>query len=133
MDKEQLAQYLKTTTGTSVLSTSDSQGQVNSAVYARPRFFPDGRIGFIMLDHLSHANLQSNPRAAYLFIAEGKGYEGIRLHLKKVDEERNTQRVKKCLEERGKGKFFNQTCFLVFFEIERILPLVTKPEVTWKL
>lgn len=128
MDKEQLAQYLKTTTGTSVLSTSDSQGEVNSAVYARPRFFDDGRIAFIMLDHLSHANLQSNPRAAYLFIENGKGYEGVRLHLKKVAEESNTQRVKKCLEERGKGKFFSQTCFLVFFEIERILPLVSKPQ-----
>ncbi|MGC9518437.1 MAG: pyridoxamine 5'-phosphate oxidase family protein [Desulfuromonadaceae bacterium] len=127
MDRDQLAEYFKTTTGTSILSTADAEGVVNSAVYARPRFFPDGRVAFIMLDHLSHANLQSNPRAAYLFIEDGKGYEGVRLHLKKVTEEQNTERVKECLEERGKGKFFNQTCFLVFFEIERIMPLVTRP------
>jgi hypothetical protein len=127
MDRDQLAEYFKTTTGTSVLSTADADGVVNSAVYARPRFFADGQVAFIMLDHLSHANLQSNPRAAYLFIEDGKGYEGVRLHLKKVTEEQNTERVKECLEERGKGKFFNQTCFLVFFEIERIMPLVTRP------
>jgi hypothetical protein len=127
MDRDQLAEYFKNTTGTSILSTADAEGVVNSAVYARPRFFPDGRVAFIMLDHLNHANLQSNPRAAYLFIEDGKGYEGVRLHLKKVTEEQNTEQVKKCLEERGKGKFFNQTCFLVFFEVERILPLVTRP------
>ncbi|OQY20999.1 MAG: pyridoxamine 5'-phosphate oxidase [Desulfobacteraceae bacterium 4572_35.2] len=127
MKATQLPEYFKTTTGTSVLSTADADGCVNSAVYARPRFFDDGRIAFIMLDHLSHANLQSNPHASYLFIAEGKGYEGVRLHLTKVAEERNTERVQQCLEDRGKGKFFNQTCFLVFFEIDKILPLVTKP------
>jgi hypothetical protein len=127
MEATQLPEYFKTTTGTAVLSTADADGCVNSAVYARPRFFDDGRIAFIMLDHLSHANLQSNSHASYLFIAEGKGYGGVRLHLTKVAEERNTERVQQCLEERGKGKFFNQTCFLVFFEIDKILPLVTKP------
>ncbi|MDY0191147.1 MAG: pyridoxamine 5'-phosphate oxidase family protein [Desulfuromonas sp.] len=128
MEPSQLADYFQTTTGTSILSTSDGNGQVNSALYARPRFFDDGRIGFIMLDHLSHANLQTNPYASYMFIEQGKGYAGIRFHLKMVAEEQNTERVQRCLEERGKGKFFNQTCFLVFFEIKRILPLVTKPK-----
>lgn len=127
MEPSQLADYFKNTTGTSVLSTSDGEGQVNSAIYARPRFFDDGRIAFIMLDHLSHANLLTNPYASYMFIEQGKGYEGIRFHLKKVAEEQNTELVHHCLEQRGKGKFFNQTCFLVFFEITRILPLVTKP------
>ncbi len=127
MEATQLPEYFKTTTGTSTLSTADGDGHVNSALYARPRFFDDGRIAFIMLDHLSHANLQSNPHASYLFIADGKGYEGVRLHLTKVAEERNTELVKKCLEDRGKEMHFKKTCFLVFFEIDRILPLVTKP------
>jgi hypothetical protein len=123
MTLEQLPEYFQTTTGTSILSTADAEGRVNSAVYARPRFFPDGRIAFIMLDHLSHANLQSNPHASYLFIQEGKGYEGVRLHLTKVAEEGNSERVKQALEGRGKGKFFEQTCFLVFFEIDKLMPL----------
>jgi hypothetical protein len=120
---EQLPDYFATTTGTAVLSTADADGRVNSAVYARPRFFADGRIAFIMLDHLSHANLQSNPHAAYMFIQEGKGYEGVRLHLTKVAEEQNTDFVKKCLEERNKGQHMKQTCFLVYFKIDKVMPL----------
>jgi hypothetical protein len=120
---EQLPEYFKTTTGTAILSTADSEGRVNSAVYARPRFFPDGRIALIMLDHLSHANLQSNPHASFLFIQEGKGYDGVRLHLTKVAEEANSEKVMTALEERGKGHFMKQTCFLVFFEIDKVMPL----------
>jgi hypothetical protein len=37
-----------------------------------------------MADRLTHQNLQSNDRAAYLFMEEGQGYKDKRLFLKKL-------------------------------------------------
>ena len=62
-----LKQYFKETEGTGVLATSDVMGNVDAAIYARPHFMEDGTVALIMKDRLSHANLQSNPRATFLF------------------------------------------------------------------
>ncbi|MDX2454834.1 pyridoxamine 5'-phosphate oxidase family protein, partial [Desulfosarcina sp.] len=82
--------YFEETKGMGVLSTADGEGRVNAAVYARPHVMDDGSLAFVMRDRLSHNNLQSNPRAAYLFREEGPGYKGIRLHLTKTHEESGT-------------------------------------------
>ena len=66
-------EYFSSTSGKGVLSTSDSSGNVDSAVYAKPHFMDDGSLAFIMRDRLTHANLTSNPKAVYLFIEDGKG------------------------------------------------------------
>jgi hypothetical protein len=73
----ELKEYFESTNGTGVLSTADSEGKVDAAVYARPHILDDGSAAFIMLDRLTHHNLQSNPHAAYLFIEEGPGYRGL--------------------------------------------------------
>lgn len=124
MDSTQLPSYFATTDGSGILSTADSDGQVNSALYAKPRFFEDGTIAFIMLDRLSHHNLQSNPQAAYLFLERGDGYRGIRLKLTKVQEELNTERIEQLLSESGRNLVGKRDRYLVFFKIDTILPLV---------
>ena len=86
-----LKNYFNTTKGIGVLSTADSDGNVDSAIYARPHFTEDGTLAMIMRDRLSHHNLQSNPRATYLFKEEGPGYRGKRLFMTKVSEEQNTE------------------------------------------
>ena len=63
-----LKMYFDETKGMGVLSTSDGDGHVNAAVYARPHVMEDGKLAFIMQDRLSHHNLQTNPHAAYLFM-----------------------------------------------------------------
>jgi len=68
-----LSEYFEKTRGTGVLATSDSSGQVDVAIYARPHFVSEQEIAFIMADRLSHRNLQSNPHAAYLFVERGDG------------------------------------------------------------
>jgi hypothetical protein len=118
-----LRDYFGTTKGVGVLSTADSDGNVDSAIYARPHFFDDGTMAFIMRDRLSHHNLQSNPHATYLFKEDGSGYKGKRLYMSKLREERNTELLKSL--RRRKAAYGNgEDRFLVFFKLDKELPLV---------
>lgn len=118
-------EYFKNAKGRGVLATADAQGLVDVAVYAGPHLMDDGTIAFIMRDRLIHHNLQSNHHAAYLFMEEGAGYKGIRLFLTKVREEQDTEllyslRSKRYPSEKEEGK----TLFLVFFKVDKELPLI---------
>ena len=118
-----LKKYFETNKGLGVLSTADSEGKVDSAIYARPHFMEDGTLALIMRDRLSHHNLQSNPRAMFLFKEEGSGYKGKRLFLTKVGEEQNTELLESL--RRRKSSYGNgEDRFLVFFKLDKELPLV---------
>jgi hypothetical protein len=116
------------------MSTADSGGKVDSAIYARPHVMADGTIAFIMRDRLTHHNLQQNPYATYLFIEAQRGYKGLRLFLKKDREDQDleliNQMTRRCLtpeEDEAKGPKF-----LVYFKIEKALKLIGSgnPEIT---
>ena len=118
-----LNQYFDNTKGLGILSTADSDGKIDAAVYARPHFMEDGTIALIMRDRLTHHNLQTNPHATYLFKEEGPGYKGIRLYMTKVREEQNSElleslRRRKSTNGNGDGRY------LVFFKLDKELPLV---------
>ena len=121
----ELQDYFENTKGIGVLSTADSDGRVDAAVYARPHFMPDGTLAMIMRDRLTHHNLQSNPHAAYLFIEEGPGYSGKRLFLTKIGEEENSDLLDR-LRRRSypPDKDRRESKFLVFFRLDRELPLI---------
>jgi hypothetical protein len=107
--------------GTAILSTADNQGKVNAAVYSKPHLIGEDYIALLMSDRLSHANLQSNPHAVYLFLENSDGWQGKRLYLTKTKEERNTDLARSLI--RGKH---NKTgdVNLVYFSIQQVLPLV---------
>jgi hypothetical protein len=118
-----LKEYFDSNKGIGVLSTANSDGKVDAAIYARPHFMEDGTLALIMRDRLSHQNLQSNPHASYLFKAEGPGYTGKRLFMTKVREEQNAE----LLESLGRRKSEHgngEDRFLVFFKLDKTLPLV---------
>lgn len=117
-----LKSYFESTNGTGILSTADSNGYVDSAIYSRPHFFED-KIVFIMRDRLSHRNLSSNSHAVYLFIEQGTGYKGKRIYLTKVKEEKNSERID-SLRRRKKDSNPDEDKFLVFFELNHERPLV---------
>jgi len=118
-----LSEYFETTKGMGVLSTADSDGKVDAAIYARPHFMDDGTMAFIMRDRLTHHNLQSNPHATYLYKEDGSGYKGKRLFMSKLREERNTELLKSL--RRRKVDYGNgEDRFLVFFKLNKELPLV---------
>ena len=129
----QLKEYFEQANGVGVLSTADSGGKVDAAIYARPHVMADGTVAFIMRDRLTHKNLQENPFAAYLFIEAERGYQGLRLFLKKVRENQDAELIaemtRRCLtpeEDQAKGPKF-----LVYFKIEKALKLIgsDSPEV----
>lgn len=118
--------YFEKASGVGVMSTADSGGKVDSAIYARPHVMADGTLAFIMRDRLTHHNLQENPYAAYLFLEAGRGYKGLRLFLKKIREDQDSELIEKltrrCLtpeEDEAKGPKF-----LVYFKIEKALNLI---------
>ena len=124
-----LREYFRDTEGIGVLATADADGKVDAAVYSRPHFLgdDDGEVAFIMNDRLSHANVASNPHAAYLFIEEAAGYVGKRLFLTKTREETDQDKIQSimrrnlppyCDEEDTKKRF------LVHFRIDGIRPLI---------
>lgn len=120
-----LSDYFENTQGLGVLATADAEGKVDAAIYARPHVIDETSVAFIMREHLTHQNLQSNPHAAYLFVEKGEGYVGKRLYLTKVREEtdpalidslkRRTTKV--CADEGAKE-------YLVYFRIDKTRPLV---------
>ena len=121
----ELKDYFEGVKGKGVLATADGEGKVNMAVYAKPHFVEDGNIAFIMADRLTHHNLQRNDSAAYLFLEEGKGYKGKRLYLTKTGEEQDsvllyTLRNRKYASDKEDDK----PRFLVFFNINKVLPLI---------
>jgi hypothetical protein len=118
-------EYLRDAKGRGILATADQNGLVDVAVYAKPHFMEDDTIAFIMRDRLTHHNVQANIHAAYLFMEEGAGYKGIRLFLSKVREEQDTDllyslRSKRYPQKKEEGK----TLFLVFFKVDKVLPLI---------
>jgi hypothetical protein len=125
-----LSDYFEKTKGLGVLATADGEGHVNAAVYSRPHILDENTAGFIMRDRLTHANLQSNTRAAYLFKEDGPGYTGKRLYLEKLSEKMDTPRVKELKKralspEKDAEKGHK---FLVIFKITGVLPLVGEKE-----
>jgi hypothetical protein len=120
-----LKAYFEEKSGRGILATADSEGKVDLAVYGKPHFMEDGTIALIMADRLTHHNLQSNDHAAYMFMEDGAGYKGVRLFLTKISEEQDSDRLyamrsKKYPSKREEGK----TRFLVFFTIDKQLPLI---------
>lgn len=118
-----LRDYFEGHKGTGVLATADRSGRVDAAVYSRPHFMEDGSIAFIMRDRLTYANLQSNPYATFLFVENGPGYNGKRLFLKKLREENNPELIAR-IKRRKYTDESEEPKFLVFFELERELPLI---------
>jgi len=118
-----LKEYFEKTKGLGILSTADSEGKVDAAVYSRPHFMEDGTMALVMRDRLSHANLQSNPHAMYLFKEDGPGYKGKRLFITKAREEKNTDLLE-SLRRRKTSYEDGADRFLVYFTLDKELPLV---------
>ena len=129
----ELKEYFENSSGKGVLATANSDGEVDAAIYSKPHVMDDGTIAFIMRERLTYKNLQSNPYAAFLFIEDGAHFNGIRIYLKKLKEDTDTELIKKMSkryltpeEDKAKGPKF-----LVYFKAEKILNLIgsEKPDI----
>jgi hypothetical protein len=122
-----LSEYFEKKKGKGIIATSDSNGKVGMAVYARPHFINEKTVAFIMADRLMHKNLESNPNAAYLFWEAGDRYVGKRLYLTKIKEEQGSELIDKirrkdsCPVDEGYKRGLR---YLVYFKLNKVLPLV---------
>lgn len=121
-----LQEYFSSHQGCGILSTADSSGAVNSAIYARPKILDDGTLVLIMRERLTYENICVNPHAAYLFMENGPGYNGVRLYLKKIGEINDpklAQEMTRCTltkeEDLSKGPKH-----LLRFKVEKCLNLI---------
>jgi Pyridoxamine 5'-phosphate oxidase len=118
-----LTEYFAQHDGTAILATADAGGKVDAAVFSKPHLIEGDVIALLMSDRLSHANLQNNPHAAYLFMEKGPGWQGIRLYIRRLREERNSELARSLIRRRdADAKTLDIN--LVFFQIEEILPLI---------
>jgi hypothetical protein len=126
-----LNEYFENITGRGILATADSEGNVDVAVYSRPHFIDEKTIAYIMMDRLTHKNLQSNAHAAYLFMESGEKYAGKRLYLTKLREETDPEAINKI---RWRKTYAapedekNRQRFLVYFRIDKVLELIGDKE-----
>ena len=121
-----LFDYFESTNGVGVLSTADDKGKVNAAVYGRPHVMDEHTIAFIASDKLTHANLEKNPSATYLFKEDGS-YKGCRLYLTKTHEEKDSPLIEIIRRKKYKGtgrKENTELKFLIYFKVDKVLPLI---------
>ena len=126
-----LSEYFEKAKGRGVMSTADSKGNLTAAVYARPHFMDEQTIAFIMADRLTHKNLETNPRAIYLFMESGERYVGKRLYLTKTKEEKNSDLIDSIRRREScpvDEEYMKENRYLVTFKVDKVLPLIGDKE-----
>lgn len=119
-----LHDYFKGKSGFGVISTSNNQGEVNSAVYAKPHITDDNTIAFIMRDRLTRKNVNENPHANYMFIEHNQGFHGIRLSLTMVSESQDQEQIQSLSRRSTAGDSDDAERYLVTFTVNKALMLV---------
>ena len=87
-------------------------------------------VAFIAADRLTHANLQTNPSAVYLF-KEQNSYKGKRLYLMKIREEKDPpviDEIRRRKHHNPDGDEKAESRFLIFFKVDKVLPLIGDEE-----
>jgi hypothetical protein len=121
-----LSEYFDKADGFGVFSTADQSGKVDAAIYGRPHFIDDETVAFIAADKLTHANLQVNPHAVYIFKEAGR-YEGRRLYITKLREEKDSPLIEEIRRRKSReveGKSQSGSRFLIYFHLDKVLPLI---------
>ena len=124
-----LENYFNNVKGLGILATSDAEGNVDAAVYAKPYIIDEKIIAFSMMEHQSYSNIKANPKACFLFIEKGDGSKGYRFYLQQKGEETNPDNIKML------KKTYNiidipagEKRHLVYFKINQIRPLIGDSE-----
>ena len=119
-----LQEYFEGAVGMGILSTADAQGNVDSAIYSSPHIISEDTIALVMRPRLSFENIQKNPKATYMYIEKGPGYQGCRLYLEKVAEDDNPETVSKYQRTSHGNQDGEGRSSLVYFKVTHTRPLV---------
>ena len=119
-----LKTYFEQASGRGVLATADAEGNVDAAIYARPHVQDDLTVSFIMAERRSYRNVVANPHAVFLFLEGGDGYEGKRLHLTRIADETDADKIDELRRRCSRDTDSDDTRHLVTFRVDEIRPLV---------
>ena len=74
----------------------------------------------------SATGTSANPHAAYLFLEGTEGYNGLRMHLTKTQEEIDPEKIEaaQAQESHSTENFEATEAFLVHFKVDEVRPLV---------
>lgn len=123
-----LAEYIDFTKGVGILSTANSEGEVNAAVYSRPHILDSDVVAFIMRERLSRANLLENLHAHYLFLEENSKSKGVRLHLDMIEETDDKEEIR-SFSRRKNVADDDENRYLVTFKVKKVLALLGPREI----
>ncbi len=127
-----LQDYFSGNAGVGVISTSNKNGEVNSAVYAKPHVTGKDTVAFITRDKLTRANLLENPKANYLFIEHEHGFKGVRLYLTMTGEVQDEELIAALSRRKSSNEGDGTERFLVSFTVDKALALVGGDEIELK-
>lgn len=119
-----LQAYFDSSEGLGTLSTADTDGNVDSAIYSTPHVISEDTIAFIMRPRMSFTNILQNPKAVYMFIEKGPGYQGVRLYLEKTGQEDDPEKVDRYRRSSHGDRSGESEAKLVYFKVLRTRPLV---------
>ena len=124
-----LKEYFQVAKGTGVISTSDGDGKVNSAIYSRPYVIDEETVAFIIANRLTRRNLKVNPKCAFLFIEKGDGFSGKRFALTMTREGKGEDEPDTALTawyEKYRQAYPEESLYLGYFHVVETLPLVSE-------
>lgn len=73
--------------GLGVMATASKDGNVNTAVYARPHVIDEQTLVWGMTEGRTYRNISGNPHASFLYKTAAPGFSGVRLALELVKTE----------------------------------------------
>jgi hypothetical protein len=114
------------TGGIGIMATAGGDGKVNAAVYAIPHRIDGETVAWGMTEGRTHGNLKENPNAAFLFLAPGEGYDGVRitLVLKEIHDSGETlERIRDRARETSGPDAAEMVRYVAYFKIVEMRPL----------
>jgi len=84
--------------GLGVMATASKDGNVNTAVYARPHIIDEQTMVWGMTEGRTYLNIIENPQASFLFKTSGPGFSGVRMALEHVKTEESGPMLAKIKE-----------------------------------
>jgi hypothetical protein len=112
--------------GIGILATAAGDGKVNAAVYAVPHRIDGETVAWGMTEGRTHANIKENPNAAFLFLAPGAEYDGVRLTLvlKEICESGEAlERIRDRARETSGSGASEMVRYVAFFKVIEMRPL----------
>ncbi len=110
--------------GIGIMGTSNSQGEVNLAIYSPPKILDDNIVVFGATHRVTYSYLTENPKAMFMYITDK--WNGVRLKLKliKVEKEGSMlENIKNDFIKMGYNKLAEEIKYALYFEVTNAYPL----------